>query len=234
MNDQLQNTLQTHIQSSWQSNPATNQIINGYARYHAVLAITGSIFLLILLWLTIRLWIRFKNISRVRRFKWPFEKKTYFCFATVFTLVTLFLALIVAANVSTAAKPLPGFSGSIPSLTDNSYNRQLHQAFNDWVVSGKSTPPALVQQRIHHRRVFHTVRVLVSGVLLIVFTALSVRIWKTLIARRNTTETKWTLKEVLWLIAGIVTVTLALLMIITFMANLQSAIVPIANTLQFG
>ncbi len=234
MNEQLQQKLQTHIQSGWQSNPATNQIINGYARYHAVLAITGSVFFLILLWLIVRFWIRFKKIPKISMLKWPFEKKAYLWFATVFTFVTLFLTLIVAANVSTAINPLPGFTGSIPSLTDTSYNIQLHHAFNDWVVSGKSTPPILVQQRIQHRRVFHTVRVLVSGILLIAFAVLSIGIWKTLIARRNSTDTKWNLKEVLCLIAGITVVALALVMMIIFMANLQSAIVPIANTLQFG
>lgn len=234
MNDQLQNTLQSQIHSGWQSNPATHQIINGYGQYHAVLAITGGIFLLILVWLTVRFWLRFKKIPKIRRFKWPLEKKVYFCLGTVFTLVALFLALVVAANVSTAAKPLPGFSGSIPSITTSSYNAPLHHAFNDWIVSGKSTPPALVQERTHHRRVFHTIRVIVSGMLLVMSAALSVRLWKTLIARRNASETKWTLKEIAWLIAGVATVAIALLMVIVVMANLQSAIVPIANTLQFG
>jgi hypothetical protein len=234
VNSQLQDTLQTYIQSGWQSNPATNQIINGYARYHAVFAVTGTIFLLILLWLTWRFWISFKKIAKVSRFNWPFEKKVYFCFATGFTLVTLFLALVIAANVSTAAKPLAGFSGSIPSLNDNGYNRQLHHSFTEWIVSGKSTPPALVQQRIHHRRVFHAVRVVASGISLVVFTLLSIRLWRGLIARRKAGETKGRLKDVVWLVGGAVTVAVALFMMIAFMANLQSAVVPIANTVQFG
>jgi Ca2+/Na+ antiporter len=235
MDNQLQTTLQRQIQSGWQSNPATHQIITSYARYHAVVAIVGSLFLLILLWLTAKFWIKFKKIPRIQRLKWPFEKKVYLCFASVFTLVVIFLGLIViAANVSTAIKPLPGFSEAIPTLTDNSYNTQLHKAFNEWILSGKSTPPVLVQQRIHHRRVFHTTRVMVGAVLLVTFTMLSVRLWKTLIGRRNASETKWTLKEVVWLLAGIVSVASALFMMIVVLANLQSAIVPIANTLQFG
>lgn len=234
MNDQLQNTLLQQIQSGWQSNPVTHQIINGYAKYHAVLAVTGGLFLIVVLFLAIRFWVGFKKIPNVRRFEWSFEKKAYCSFGIVFTLVALFLALVVAANISTVAKPLPGFSGSISSLTDTSYNRQLHRDFNDWIISGSATPPKLVQERIHHRRVFHTIRVMVSGMLLVEFTILSIRLWKTLLTKRSTSETKWTPKEIVWLVGGIIAVAVALLMMIVFMANLQSAIVPIANTLQFG
>lgn len=234
MQDQLQTTLRNYIQSDWQSNPAMHQIIDGYAKYHALLALAGGIFLLILLWLTARSWLKFKKIPSVSKFKWSFEKKVYFCFGTVFTVVALFMALIVAANISTAAKPLPGFSGGISSISDTSYNRQLHQSFNDWIVSGKSTPPALVQQRIHQRRVFHAIRFTVAIALLIVFTTLSVRIWRSLILRRNSIETKWSTKETAMLIAGTLAVALALAMMIIVIANFQSVVVPIANTLEFG
>lgn len=142
--------------------------------------------------------------------------------------------IVVAANISTAVRPLPGFIESIPNLNDNSYNVRLHNAFNEWIVSGKTTPPVLVQQRIHHRRVFHTTRVVTGAILLVLFTMLSVHLWKTLIAKRNANETKGTLKEVVWLFAGILSVAIALFMMIVVLANLQSMVVPIANTLQFG
>lgn len=234
MTSQLQTSLQAHIQPGWRSNPATSQIIHGYALYHAVLAITGSVFLLSLVWLSTKFWLRFKKIPQIQKFTWSFEKKIYFCLATVFTLVALFLALIVAANVSTAARPLPGFTGSLSSLQDNSYNRQLHTAFTEWIDSGKTTPPPLVQQRIHHRRIFHIIRVIASGILLATFTVISLRLWKPLLTRRSSKETAWSYKEALWLVAASTSVIGALLMMIIFMANLQSAVVPIANTLQFG
>lgn len=234
MDEQLQNTLTAHAHPRWQSNPAMHQIIDGYAKYHATLAAVGALFVLILLVSSVIFWIRFKRVTRISRFRWPFEKKVYFCFATLLTFVALLLALITAGNITNAAKPLPGFIDSIPSITTNSYNRQLHASFNDWIVSGKSTPPALVQQRIQHRRVFHAVRAIVSGILLVAFTILSVRLWESLIAYRGTNESKWTLKEVGWLAAGVITVILALCMMIAFMANFQSVVAPIANTLQFG
>lgn len=234
MDDQLQNTLSAHAHPGWQTNPAMHQIIGGYAKYHAVFAVVGGMFLLVLLVLSIKSWAKFRWVAKTGRSKWPFEKKVYFGFATLFAVIALFLALITAANVSNVTDPLPGFNGGISSMTTDSYNRQLYAAFNVWIVSGNTTPPSLVQQRIHHRRVFHTTRTVVGIVLLTVFTILSVRLWRTLIKKRNTSEAKWTLKEVGILSAGIIAVALALFLMIVVMANLQSAIVPIANTLQFG
>lgn len=234
MSNSLQATLQSYVQSGWESNPATNQIINGYAHYHAALAVVGALFLLITLWLSVRLWMKFKRTPKNSHGKWPFEKKVYIWFATLFTLVTLFLALIVTANISTAVSPVPGFQGSINSLSDNSYNKELHSAFNDWIVSGKSTPPALVQERMHERRVFHGVRLIVSSVLLVGIAVFSVRLWKWLILQRNDSESRWSAKQVPWLITGIVMVLLALILMLVVMANLQSTLYPIANTIQFG
>lgn len=104
------------------------QIIHGYGRYHAVLAVVGGLFLSVLLWLTLKFWLKFKHIPKISRFKWSFERKVYFGFGIVFATVALFLALIVVANVSTAAKPLPGFSGGISSMATSSYNARLHDA----------------------------------------------------------------------------------------------------------
>jgi sensor c-di-GMP phosphodiesterase-like protein len=234
VNDSLQDVLSTRLKSEWQSNPAMHQIVDGYARFHAALAIVGGVFLLILVALCVASWIRFKKIPKISKFKWSFEKKVYFWFGTVFTIVSLFLTLIVAANISNAAKPLPGFSDSIPSMASSSYNAQLHSAFNNWIASGNEAPPSLVQQRIHERRVFHGTRAAIAIILLIIFAVTSMRLWGELIKRRNSTETKWSFKEIVWLITGIVTVAIVVLMMIVVMANLQSVIAPIANTLQFG
>ncbi|MFT4147262.1 MAG: hypothetical protein QM632_00455 [Micrococcaceae bacterium] len=234
MNNQLQNTLTNHAHSAWQSNPAMHQIINGYAEFHAVLAIVGGLFLLITGTCSIKGWARFKRVDKIDRFKWPFSKKVYFCFASLFTVIALLLALVTVANITNVTNPLPGFTDSIPSMTTDSYNQQLYVAFNDWIVSGNSTPPSLVQQRIHHRRVFHTIRVIGGVVLLVLFTMLSLWIWKRLIQKREASETKWTLKDVTMLASGVIVVAIALFMMVVVMANLQSAVVPIANTLQFG
>lgn len=234
MNEQLQNTLKAHAVPGWESNPAMHQIIDGYAKFHVVLAIVGAIFAVVLVALSVVSWMKFKRGAKASRFKWSFAKKVYFCFATLFTLVALFLALITAANVSNAVKPLPGFTDSISSITTNSYNVELHVAFDQWIKSGEVAPPALVKTSIDHRRGFHATRALVSGLLLVTFTVLSIQLWRSLIDRRSSSESRWTFKEAVWLVVGVITVVFALLMMLAFMANLQSVIAPIANTLQFG
>ncbi|MCA9328015.1 hypothetical protein KDA14_05790 [Candidatus Saccharibacteria bacterium] len=234
MNQQLQDTLTTYANPSWQSNPAMHQLVDGYAKFHAALAGVGAVFVLVFVALSIFSWLRFKRVAKTGRFRWPFEKKVYFCFATVFTFVSLFLALITTANISNAVKPLPGFTDSISSITTSDYNRQLHAAFSDWVESGDTTAPRLVQQRVHDRQMFHLVRFIISGILLVVFSFLSLRLWKTLLARRATSETGWTLAEAGWLVAGSAMVVLSLYMVLAFMANFQGVVAPIANALQFG
>lgn len=234
MNDQLQRTLTIYTHTSWESNPAMRQILDGYALFHASLAVVGTLFLVAFVVLSTKSWASFRHVAKIRRFRWPFEKKVYFFFASLFMLVSLFLSLITIANISNATKPLPGFTDSISSLQTNAYNRDLHQAFSEWILSEKVAPPALVQQSIQHRQIFHGVRLLISGSLLIMLSISSWRLWRSLIARRRVNENGWTVKEASWLALAILTVPIALYLLLAFMANLQSVIAPIANTLQFG
>jgi hypothetical protein len=100
----------------------------------------------------------------------------------------------------------------------------------DW----DAPPSTLIEQRIHRRVMFHTTKAIVCGILIIVFTALSMRLWNTLIKRCNVSETQWRLKEKTFFVAGIATIALSLLMMIIVVANLQGAIAPITLTLIFG
>lgn len=234
MSGTLQDTLNSYVQSDWQSNPAMQQIITEYGRYHAALAIVGGIFLIILIVASVLFWVKCRRIPKIRRFKWPFDKKVYFGFGLLATLVVLFLALIVAANISTASKPLPGFTGSINTISTSGSKQQLNESINDWIKSGTAKPPVLVQQSIHNRQVFHIKRAVVSSILLGVFTALSFYLWKWLIAKRNVSESKWTAKEAGALVTASMLVLLVLFLMLAVMANLQSVVAPLANTLQFG
>ncbi|WP_330484380.1 hypothetical protein [Tumidithrix elongata] len=211
-----------------------HKIISDYAKYHAALVIAGGLFTLILISLSVFFWIKFKKIPKTGKFKWIFEKKVYFSFGLLSGIVALCMTLIVAANATNAFNPLHGFSLLIDDLTPSSYSVQLHHAYNDWIQSGSSTLPTLIEQHIHRRVIFHTTKAIVCGILIIVFTALSIPLWRTLIKKPNASETKWRLKEKTFFVAGIATVALSLLMMIIVVANLQGAIAPIALTLLFG
>lgn len=239
MNNQLQNTLRSLIQSGWQSNPAMHKIIDDYAEYHAALVIAGGLFTMILISLSVVFGIKFKKIPRTGKFKWTFAKKVYFSFGLLSSIVALFMALLVAVNATTAFNPLPGFSLLIDDLTPSIYKAKLHHAYNTWIQSGSITPPTLIEQHIHRRVTFHFTKAIVCGILLIVFTVLNIRLWSTLITERiiterNVSETKWRLKERIFFVAGMGTIALSLLMMIIVVANLQGAFAPITLTLFFG
>jgi hypothetical protein len=234
MNEPLKNALQEHIQSGWRSNLAMRQIVDDYARFHAVLAITGGMFLLLLAWLAIRLFVRSDRLGAVRRFPWTFEKAVYFGFGSVLSVTALLLAVVVVANTGTAANPLPGFSGSLGSIADSNRNRELHKAFENWIASSASTPPALIQQHIHQRRLFHSIRAIGGFVLFLTFAIASLSLWGALIRMRNAGDHRWTFKEVGWLGMGIALVPVVLFLMVVVIANTQGAVVPLANTLQFG
>jgi hypothetical protein len=93
---------QVRLQLADGANPPGLQVITGdYVKFHAVMAVEGTIVCAVLIALTVLLWRSFTHTSgRARRLLAAYG---------VFTpLLTLTLAVIVFANATTAAHPLPG------------------------------------------------------------------------------------------------------------------------------
>jgi hypothetical protein len=235
--DYLQSTLSRLIQSGSRSNPAMNTLINDYIKYHVVLVIAGGFLVLIFILLSLFFGTQFKRTPQAAKHKWTFEKKIYFSLGALSTVVGLLMALIVVANVTNVLNPQHGFSLLIDSLRTPEVGTQmdkLYQAFNTWVQSGSTNIPSLIQRKIHERMAFHTTRAIVCGVLLVVFVALSTRIWSTLIKKSRVRESKWGLKERALLVTGAVTIAFSLLLMVIVVANMQGAFAPITLTLFYG
>lgn len=152
--DSLQTTLNNLLQSGTQSNPALNSLLSDYIKYHVVLLIVGGLFTLILVTLSILFWARYKRAPKTDTSKWTFEKKTYFSFGLLTTIVGLFMALIVAANTSNVLNPRQGFSGAVGMLGTSqtgTHKAELYQSFNTWLQSGSTHAPALIQSKINDR-----------------------------------------------------------------------------------
>lgn len=226
----LQLTLTEHLKSDWQSNPAVKTLVDDYAKYHAVLALAGSVTLLILLALTTIFWIRFKKQSRTEQRKWPFEKKVYFWFGLVLTLFTMFFVLIVVANISTARKPIPGFTLLANSVSTPDDSTEGH-ALSAWIQSGESTMPAVLDQKVQDRISWQRPKAIICGMLLIVTIFINGYIWRYLIRYSNKEGKKWQPKERLLLAAGSITFGLSLLLLVMALANMQGSIAPIAMSL---
>ena len=103
--DSLQTTLNTLFQSDTRSNPALNRLLSDYITYHMMLLIIGGFFTLILIVLSILFWTRYKRSPKTNNSQWTFEKKTYFSFSLLTTVVGLLMALIVVVNASTVLNP---------------------------------------------------------------------------------------------------------------------------------
>jgi hypothetical protein len=225
------------VRSGTESNTALNVLIDDYTKYHVVLVVVGGLFLLGLVLLSIFFWRRFRKAPRTDSRSWTFEKKTYFAFGALSVVVGLFMALIVAANLSNVLNPTQGFSGAIGLLGAPRAGTQadeLHRAVDTWLQSGGSDVPALVQGRIDDRHSWQRPKAVICSVLLVVFVLLSAGIWRALIRRSRVRKGRWKLKEAALLLLGVLAVMGCLLLMLMVMGNTQGSIAPISLTLFYG
>lgn len=237
MNDNLQATLHKLLQSGSRSNPAMNALLDDYTTYHVVRIVAGGLLVVTFVLLSIFFWTQWKRVPKTDERKWTFEKKTYFSFGALSTVVGLLIAFIVAANATNALDPRHGFSLLVDSLGTPKAGTQMdtiYQAFNTWVQSGSITIPPVVQTKIQERIALHTTSAIVYGILLVVFVVLDAPIWRTLIKRSRVREARWRLQERALLASGVAAVALSLLLMVMVVVNLQGAIAPITLTLLEG
>jgi hypothetical protein len=233
----LQTTLINLLQSGTQSNPALNRLLSDYIKYHVALLIVGGLFTLILVTLSVLFWARYKRASKTNTSKWTFEKKTYFSFGLLTTIVGLFMALIVVANASTVLNPQQGFLGVVGMLDTTqtgTHKTELYQSFNVWLKSGSTHVPALIQSRINDRLAWQLPKAIICSALLAIFVVVSVRIWGTLIRQSKVRETKRKLKEKMLLFSGVASVAVCLLLMLMVIGNTQGAFAPLSLTMLYG
>jgi len=225
------------------SNPALNMLLKDYTNYHLVLAVTGSVMVLVLVALSLFFLARFQNTSRLAQsatpkelHRWTFEKKIYFSFWVVCALVSLIMAVIVAANVSSVLNPRQGFSLLIESLEIppvGSHREALLQSFNSWLRSADTRIPPIVQLAIRDRMSWQQPKAMICSFLLVCFTLLSTWIWHSLIRRSRTKRGMRTTNTLLFA-SAIGTTSLSILMMIMALANIQAVFAPITLTLMFS
>ena len=237
MHGTLPDELRKLLQSGTETNPALNTLLGDYRTYHAVLAIVGSIFLLGLILLAVFCLRRFARAPKVDGRRWTFEKKAFLAFGVLSVLVGLFMAFIVAANVSTVVSPREGFAGSIHLLSSpqpGSSTADFYDSVTQWLQSENADTPAAVQSRIDERLSWQRPKAIICTVLLLLFLLVSALIWRSLIHWSRDPEARWRAKESALLLLGVVTVLACLLLMLMVMGNTQGAIAPISLTLFFA
>ncbi|MBI5963475.1 MAG: hypothetical protein HY863_08390 [Chloroflexi bacterium] len=235
--DTLQNTLYNLAQSDALSNPAYKTLLLDYTNYHAVLFIEGGIFTLLLIVLSVYFWRQFKRTQMAGSHGWTFEKKTYFSFGLISTLIALFMFLIVAANLSNVLNPQEGFAQSIPDLGTPQAGTQkavLYQAVNIWARSGSAYIPSILQNEVRDRLSWQQPKAIICSILLVIFAVLTARIWKKLIEISRSSAARWGLAEKALIAIGMLAVPVTLLLMIMALANTQASFAPIMLTLLFS
>lgn len=232
----LQTTINHLLQSGTGANPALNHLLSDYIKYHVVLLIVGGLFTLILAALSVLFWMRYQRAPKTDTRKWTFEKKTYFSFSLLTSIVGLFMALIVVANASTVLNPQQGFSGLVDefSTSQSSTQSELYQSFNTWLQSGSTQIPSLIQSKINDRLAWQRPKAIICSALLAIFFAISFRIWGILIRQSKVRETKRKLKEKTLLFSGVSAVAICLLLMLMVIGNMQGTFAPMSLTMFFG
>jgi hypothetical protein len=231
MDKELQDTIRDH-QHRWRSNPAMKALIDDYVREHIVVAALGGFFVLGFALLSVFLWERYRRTPRSSAFNGSVERRMYLRALLLSSVVGSCLGLIVFVNAATALDPVPGFFMANTPTSPNS--QAVDDAVNDWIESGNSVMPVIVEKTVSDRVGWQRPKAIVSGILFIVFAALSVKNWQALIRRSNAGKPPWSAGGV-GLLAGKVTLLpLALLTMVMFIANTASATAPLAISLLGG
>lgn len=87
-----------------QNSPALDVILDDYVKFHAVMAVEGTLVVIVLVVLTVLLWRGFTRTDQAERR----SRRLLAAYGVFIPLLALALAVIVVANATTAAHPLPG------------------------------------------------------------------------------------------------------------------------------
>ena len=237
VNDTLQQTVQTLIQSGTTSNPVLNRLISDYSNYHLGLVIVGGLFLFGLVWLNLFLWERFKKASKANTRKWTFEHKTYFHLGVFSVLISLLMAFVVIVNTSTVLEARQEFSLAIATLKPpqvSTKRQERYQSFNTWLQSSSLQMPSLIQNKIDNRLAWQRPKAIICSILLVGFMIFSARVWQTLIRRSHVQNAKWNLKERALFVSGLATSLSCPLLMLMVVTNAEASFAPIVFTLAFG
>jgi hypothetical protein len=202
------------------SNAALDVILADYQRYHAVLVIVAGVFLAAVVVLLIACWRSLRAARRSPAGPTRRESWTYATFIVASVVVALFLVLVIVANLSNVMDPQAGFAGV----------DQSGPAMASWLASGNPSVPAEVQERIDARLAWQRPKAIIVTLLLTVTVVASVAVWRRWIARTYASRGA----NAALFGAGVLTASLALLLMLMVMGNVQASLAPVALTLAFG
>ncbi|WP_218028382.1 hypothetical protein [Nocardia yamanashiensis] len=196
-------------------NPALQQIVDYWFRYHLVKAVVAAILLAVLARLALLLWRSFLAAA-------PDTGGTtaLAAGATVTTLLSLFSTVLLMANIQGMIAP---FASLLPMLTSGpsdpetaTVRAQITQYLTDYPANG--TPPALDVMISDFAR-YHVAMAIIAATVAIAFIAVSILLWKRYAATDYTARRPRRLLAV----SAILSALLSLTALVVVYANVTSA-----------
>lgn len=235
--DELSTTLTALLESGTDSNPALSALLHDYTAYHVVLVVVAGLFLGATSWLAVVLWLRYRRARRISGGAAGFERRTYLGFALASAVVALFLAVVVAANVSNALDPRHGFAealGLIGTPKPGSSAGELQTAYTRWLTSGVDDAPARVTAAIEDRLSWQRPKAFITSALLAGGALLTASIWRRLVRRSRQRTGRRTWGERVVVASGVVLAGVCSLLMLMVIGNTQGSLAPLSLTLFYG
>jgi hypothetical protein len=208
------------------ANPAYERLLQDYTDYHFALVVVGGVFTLALLRFAVFSWVRFSRTARGP------ERRTHLVFSIVSSTVVLLFGVVLAGNLSNVLNPQQGLASTIgtPGDLGPAASTELTRSLNAWVRSDSAEVPALIQDRVDARLAWQEPKAVISVVLLVALVALSVLVWRRVIAKWRT-GTRAGFARVF---AGSLAMFACFVLMLMVMGNVQASYAPIVMTLVFG
>ena len=200
------------------TSPAYDRLLIDDRNYHIVFLVVGGLFTFLLLLLSVFSWVRFKQAGRR-----TFERRTYFSFGTASLVLSLFMAVVYWANVTSVVNPRQTLSGTTFSRIGQT-----------WLRSGRARISPALQQAIDQRLSWQRPKAIICSILLVAFVALTVFLWRTLIRRSAAGEPFRKSSRRLMLGAGVLSAASCLLLMLMVIGNTEGAFAPLSLTVLYG
>lgn len=238
MADDLQTTLRDLLRAGAEPNAVLDLLVRDYQRFHLVLVLVGGLFLVLLLGAALALW---RGWLRARQGADPsrrFERRVLVGGAVVVSGVSLLLAVVVAANLSTVLSPRQGFAGSVRLLgapAEGTRTAAVQESVVTWLADGGTDRvPASLRRSIDDRLSWQRPKAVITSVLVVVVSALGLLAWRRLVRRTRSSGGRATARDLPLLLGGCAAGAVAFVLMLMVMGNTQGAVAPLSLTLFLG
>jgi len=236
VDDQLQQVLERALGQGRATNAALDAVIADYARYHLALAVVGGLLTAALL--VVVVW----SVRRARRVppregrRWTLERVALVLLALGGGALAAMLAVVVAANIGTAAAPARGFEGAVASLggaASGGHRAEVHGAYADWLRSGSAAMPDDVARAVAGRLDWQAPKAALTSLLLVLACAATAALLRRTV--RVSRRSRPSLARSAGLLAGLAgSALVCTVLMLMVMGNSQAALAPVAITMFYG